>query len=189
MIERGEIRPLIVVAVTYSAKNPFAEIRPEFTRALRECVLPYLAEHYSVYGSVGSDGTLNLERKHFALAGFSLASMMNWESVMADDLDYIAYWGNFSGNVTTPQQLVDILGQADTERWPIDYLYASVGGVEADRYRDESRYTRSVELCAELVEGENCHFDVIDHYPHRFDTWYVSLYNCMQVFFLNQYAP
>lgn len=189
MIERGDCEPLIVVSAEYRFFGSPAEISGPFSRELREGVLPYVVANYSTWASLDEDGKLIPAREHFAFAAASFGSMIMWGGMIEDCADVFAYWGGFSGNVTTTDGMVAEINAAAEAGYVPQMLYAGGGAQEESSYSDQRRFAETVERCECLGEGNTAYHFIKDR-EHAYATWDMCLYNCLLVFFRNSHeAP
>ena len=186
MIERGECEPLIVVSTEYRYFGTPAEVSGPYSRELREGILPYIVENYPTYASLDPEGRLVPAREHFAFSAASFGSMIMWGGMIESCGDIFAYWGGYSGNVTTTEDMVAELNAAGDAGYAPLMIYAGGGSLEESSYSDQRRFAQAVEQCDYLSNG-NAVYHFIKDREHAYSTWDMCLYNSLLVFYRNSH--
>jgi GH35 family endo-1,4-beta-xylanase/enterochelin esterase-like enzyme len=94
MIMNGDLEPLIVVTPTFNGGNCTAQ---NFYQEFRTNVIPFVEDKYSTYAESTTPEGIKASRKHRAFGGFSMGGLTTW-TVMANCLDYVAYYMPLSGD-------------------------------------------------------------------------------------------
>ncbi len=94
MIMEGKLEPMIVVTPTFNGGNCTAQ---NFYEEFRKDVIPFVEGKYSTYAESTSEADIEASRMHRAYGGFSMGSVSTW-AVMANCLDYVAYYMPLSGD-------------------------------------------------------------------------------------------
>lgn len=188
MIALGYVEPLIVVSVEYRNLGRPDEVAAPFGEELRNCVLPFIVKNYSTYASIDENGELVPARRHFGIAGASFGSMVLWGGMIADCSDLFAYWGCFSGNVATVEEMCADISAAAEAGYTPDYILAAGGTNEISTRADERRVEEAIDASDYLLRGGNAIYLVLQGGDHNYSSWNVCMYNCLQVFFRNIHA-
>ena len=188
MIALGYTDPLIVVSVEYRNIGRPGEVAGPFGEELRKCVLPFIAKNYSTYASFDEDGEFVPARRHFAIAGASFGSMILWEGMMVDCGDLFAYWGCFSGNVATAEEMCATVETAAEAGYTPDFIFSSGGSKEKDTISESRRVEEAIDSSDFLMRGGNAMYLILEGGDHIYSSWNVCLYDCLQVFFRNIHA-
>lgn len=188
LIEQGVIEPMIVVTVEYYHLGTPAVISVTYGRDLRERVLPYLAEHYATYASIGEDGEFIAAPEHFAYVGASFGAMIGWQ-LMPKSTDLFSFWGLLSGGFSTEEEMAYQINNGIWRDYPIHWLYAGDG----ERAQGWVPYLRKIEAvdksCDCLAMDKNLSFLAVKDTEHEVAAWDVGLINCLQVFFHSRFDP
>lgn len=97
MIEKGDMRPLIVVAPTFDAENKPQEFDRAVTevklfhRDLLENLMPAVEGRYRTYAPLPTKEGFAASRDHRGFGGFSMGSVTTWEQFIQNS-DYISYF-------------------------------------------------------------------------------------------------
>ncbi len=188
LIEQGLIEPVIVVAVEYYHHGHPDEIAVPYGKDLRERVLPFLAEHYATYASIGEDGKFIAAPEHFAYVGASFGAMIGWH-LLPHNTDLFGYWGLLSGAFTDDEEMAAWINAGVSEEHPILWLYAG-DGEKAHGWQPYLHRVEALdELCACLETDKNLSFVAVKDTAHDFGAWNTGLINCLQIFFRNRFEP
>ena len=188
MIAGGYADPLIVVAVEYYLHDGPEQSAVSLEQNLRWYILPFLAENYSTYASVDEHGILVPSPEHFAFVGASFGSMIGWQ-MLPDCTDLFSYWGLLSGAFQHNEQLLARINAGVGDANPIRMLYAGDGKLAPGWSAYRNRIALVAKECDCFEEGKNILFLLAENTAHSFSTWNMGLYNCLQVFFRNEYIP
>ena len=198
LIEKGEIKPLIVVSPTFYTDDDgndygtsVAELRAfhnDFTNGL----MPAVEGKYHTYAASASDEGLKASRDHRAFGGFSLGSVTTWMQ-FCYNYDYIRYFIPMSGSCWyyggfgdfQTEKNVDLIEQLVKDN-DLDergyFIYHAVG--TWDGVREQSLLQADEMLSREDVFTP-------DHYvfyqrkggQHDYDSIQEFLYNALPVIF------
>jgi len=197
LIERGEIRPLIIVSATFYNENSntdfsssIAEFR-QFHRDFEDHLMPTVEGLFHTYANSTSPKDLKASRDHRAFGGFSLGSVTTWLQ-FCYDYDYIRYFLPMSGscwyygtygdfqiekNVDFIEQLVKD-NDLDSKGY---FIYHAVGTQDAVK-------SQSIDMADEMLTRE---IFTPEHYVfyqkqggyHDFNAVQEYLYNALPLFF------
>ena len=134
MIEKGHIKPVIVVTPTYAVpgKDEFW-CSTNFWYELNNYLIPTFESTYNTYAKDVTPEGLRASRTHRAASGFSMGSMSCWYTFQ-HSLDYIAYYmpccagAGFGNDMTVAAaQLADSVTKAGYTKDDF-FIYAGCGG-------------------------------------------------------------
>ena len=188
LIAGGYIEPLIVVAVEYYLHDGPEQSAVYFEQNLRWFILPFLAENYATYATVDEYGILVPSPEHFALVGASYGAMIGWQ-ILPDCADLFSYWGLLSGAFKHNEEMIARINAGVGEETPIRMLYAGDGKLAPGYSAYRNRIKQVTKECACFEEGNNIIFLLAENTEHGFSTWNMGLYNCLQIFFRNEFVP
>lgn len=184
MLHDGKIEPTIFVAPTYVTKHDGKEISDfeGFEKELRNDIIPFIEAKYATYASGDvSEENLIATRAHRAFCGYSMGSICTLQSAMMRNLDYIGYFGAFSGAKTD----IDAFKEA-IEGFGLDVFYMYNGNGTNDIAHDEHEKF-AADILKKMPEtfrnGKNFAWIDFKGGSHAYNCWLVDLYNCMLVFF------
>ena len=190
MIERGDIKPLIVVAATFDNGNEpqdFARSVEElsvFHNDFRDALLPFIDSHFNT----------NASRNSRAFSGFSLGAVTTWYEFYYNN-DLIKYFLPLSGDCWImgtyggryqPQATTDRLEQLVQEKGytAADYeIYAAVG--TRDPIWDQVNNQLTEMLTRSTFSGGNIRYAVKQGGHHDYDAIAEYLYNALPLYFGN----
>ena len=190
MIERGDIKPLIVVAATFDNGNEpqdFARSVEElsvFHNNFRDALLPFIDSHFNT----------NAVRDSRAFSGFSLGAVTTWYEFYYNN-DLIKYFLPLSGDCWImgtyggryqPQATTDRLEQLVQEKGytAADYeIYAAVG--TRDPIWDQVNNQLTEMLTRSTFSGGNIRYAVKQGGHHDYDAIAEYLYNALPLYFGN----
>ena len=190
MIERGDIKPLIVVAATFDNENKpqdFARSVEElsvFHNDFRDALLPFIDSHFNT----------NASRNSRAFSGFSLGAVTTWYEFCYNS-DLIKYFLPLSGDCWImgtyggryqPQATTDRLEQLVQEKGytAADYeIYAAVG--TRDPIWDQVNNQLTEMLARRTFSGGNVRYAVKQGGRHDYDAIAEYLYNALPLYFGN----
>ena len=188
MIERGDIKPLIVVAATFDNENKpqdFARSVEElsvFHNDFRDALLPFIDSHFNT----------NASRNSRAFSGFSLGAVTAWYEFCYNN-DLIKYFLPLSGDCWImgtyggryqPQATTDRLEQLVQEKGytAADYeIYAAVG--TRDPIWDQVNNQLTEMLARGTFSGGNIRYVVKQGGRHDYDAIVEYLYNALPLYF------
>ncbi|MBR0231708.1 MAG: esterase [Clostridia bacterium] len=197
LIEKGDIKPIIIVSATFYNENSdrdfsssIEEFR-QFHRDFEENLMPTVEGMYHTYAKSTSEADLKASRDHRAFGGFSLGSVTTWLQ-FCYDYDYIRWFLPMSGscwyygtygdfqiekNVDFIEQLVK---NNDLDRRGY-FIYHAVG-------TNDTVKSQSIDMADEMLTRETF---TPDHYVfyqkdggyHDFNAVQEYLYNALPLFF------
>lgn len=190
MVALGTARECIIVTPTFYINsgnqlqyNRYRE-QDQFTMELRNDILPLIVEKFSTYASAPTQEAISQAREHFAYAGLSMGSIYGFNAVLPMCLDLFGWFGEFSGSECWPDLVISALN-AQTDRYPIYWLY-NAAGLNDTMYKNHiDQYRLLVQNCRGLTEGVNASFTSIRGVMHEYRAWGTGLYNFLLVVFAN----
>ena len=184
MIASGEISPLIVVTPTFyvedDCKDDLDQLTYSFKQELREDLIPAVEGAFSTYAEGTQPEDLIASRDHRAFAGLSRGAVTMFHSAFCGCLDYISYFGGFSGCRTGADYFRTCLQAGEFAKYPIHYLYCASGNMDFALPGQVSDYAGLLEVEPRLVDGENYSFDIFPMRYHSWGNWHLALYNFLQ---------
>ena len=197
LIERGEIKPLIIVSATFYNENSntdfsssIAEFR-QFHRDFEDHLMPTVEGRFHTYADSNSPEDLKASRDHRAFGGFSLGSVTTWLQFCYDS-DYIRsfipmsgscwYYGTYGDfqiekNVDFIEQLVKD-NDLDERGY---FIYHAVG--TNDAVKSQSIDMANEMLSRETFTPEHYVFYQKDGGYHDFNAVQEYLYNALPLIF------
>lgn len=188
MIEKGDIKPLIVVAATFDNENEpqdFARSVEElsvFHNDFRDALLPFIDSHFNT----------NASRNSRAFSGFSLGAVTAWYEFCYNN-DLIKYFLPLSGDCWImgtyggryrPKETADRLEQIIREKryTASDYeIYAAVG--TRDPIWDQVNNQLTEMLARRTFSGGNVRYAVKEGGRHDYEAIAEYLYNALPLYF------
>ncbi len=201
MVAQGLCKPVILVTPTwYSPETPYttqeeynADPNPDgwtsaFAAELRNDLIPAVEAKYSTYaGGDTSSEKLIETRDHRAFCGVSRGSMTVMKSGLLQNLDYIGYFGNFSGVWTEVSELKSALTDPAFASYPVRYWYNGTGDADTVGGANEHHpvfFTEALkEMPDKFTNGVNAAMVVKKTSGHDYNAWLADFYNAMLVFF------
>ena len=184
MIADGEIDPLIVVTPTFyvedDCKDDLDQLTYSFKEELRNDLIPAIESRFSTYAKSTDPQELTASRDHRAFAGLSRGSVTMFHSALCGCLDYISYFGGFSGSRTGAEYFKTNLQSAEFGAYPINYLYCTSGNMDFALPGQISDYAALLDVEPRLKDGENFAFDVYPMRYHSWGNWHLALFNFLQ---------
>lgn len=105
LIENGEVRPMIVVSVTYYDDNKDEEtsdydmeILNSFGKELRNDIVPFVESKYSTYAKSTDPEGLKASRDHRIMGGFSMGGVTTCQQI-CESMDYFRFYMPVSGSL------------------------------------------------------------------------------------------
>ena len=201
MVAQGLCKPVILVTPTwYSPETAYttqeeynADPNPDgwtaaFGAELRNDLIPAVEAKYSTYaGGDTSPEKLIATREHRAFCGVSRGSMTVMKSGLMQNLDYIAYFGNFSGVWTEVSELKAALTDPAFDSYAIGYWYNGTGDADtvggANEHHPVFFEGALKEMPGKFINGLNAAMIVKKTSGHDYNAWLSDFYNVMLVFF------
>lgn len=210
MVKAGTCAETIVISTTYNAtpagyeeraaelfegngapddsgdndNQPNIVLTEEFYQELRNDLIPAVVSAYSTYAAGdGSIESIIASRGHRGFAGFSMGSCTTFRAGICHSTDIIAYFGNYSGSLTSPSKIEDALN-GEFADYEIKYWYNGNGtdDMAHDEHHDTWK-TVVADMPDRFVDGESTCFVDFDGGTHSYNCWVVHLYNSLLVFF------
>jgi len=198
MIEKGDMKPVIIVSATFYNDNTGTDFGSSvrafraFHQDFENDLMPAVEGKYHTYAKSVSDEDLKASRDHRAFGGFSLGAVTTWLE-FCHDYDYIRcflpmsgsswYYGGYGDfqierNVNFIEQLVKD-NDLDERGY---FIYHAVGTNDAVK-------SQSIDMAEEMLSRNEIFTP--DHYVfyqkdggyHDFDAVREYLYNALPVFF------
>lgn len=187
-IERGIIKPMIIVTPTFYVENDAADdldkLTYSFANELRNDLMPTVESRYATYADSADDAGFVASRDHRAFAGLSRGAVTTYHSVLCQSLDYFSWFGTFSGSRTTADDLKRAIQSDKFADYSINYLYASTGTFDFAMPGQIQDYRAMLSAEPRLKAGENTRFDVFPMRYHSSGNWHLALYNFLQHVFV-----
>ncbi len=186
MIRNGDCEPCIIVTPSYyygdkQLDNEIHDLFPlYFYEELREVIIPLVESKYLTYaGRDVTDESLTASRDYRAMAGFSRGSRTTLDSGMLNCLDWISYFGCFSGAAVDGSDVDKVLTSEAFAPFDIKFMYNGVGRCDYTRSSHVESYYSIMENCDKLKEGVNA--VLVDKYgfEHDADNRTLDLFNFM----------
>lgn len=186
-IYTGVCEPMIAVSLSWCDDlypTEAAQIKDcrQVGQELRNVILPYLAEHYSLYAENGSDEELIKNRAHVAYYGLSYGALMVHQAAIPWNLDRIgsfAVCSTASSNISWAAEAIH-----SNPDLPI-YLYMC--GYSCDEISKPTTHDAYALLQEEFPEvfrdGENSFEIEFGELGHTTDLFDAMLYNMLQMVF------
>lgn len=195
MIYYGDIEPLIVVAPTFYSyglygddnMSSITEMTPvkqnsnnNFGRELRNDIIPAVESAYSTYAEDVTEEGLIASRDHRAMAGLSNGCRITLQGGMAENFDYISWFGCFSSSVDS-EIILDALNSEKFSGYKLNYMF-NADGIYDFAYNAHTRMVRELMEDDKFTE-ENTEYVQIAFGYHSARSWRVGLYDALQRFF------
>ena len=197
MIGTGVCEPCIIVAPTYyrgdEADRNADYITEHFCHELRRDLIPAVESAFSTYcGGDVSEENLIKTRNHRAFAGLSLGSMTTYRAAFYNNFDLFSWYGPFSGccgpfgnHDVEVERIQKTLAEGEAKGLTLDYMFCCNGDKDIAYSEHLDIMGRALEVCPQLVPGENYDFYVIPGGVHDMKAWQLHLYHALQIFFKN----
>lgn len=184
MIDKGYIKPVIVVTPTWYVENDFEDdldkLTYSFAEELSTDVIPFVEKQFSTYANrTVTVSSLVASREHRAFAGLSRGSATVFHSGINQNLDYFSKFACFSACMTTEEEFEDGLYK---DIYSIDYLYNTTGTFDFMAREHWNSVQKLYENGSKISE-KNSKFTVFPMRYHSMGSWHVALYNTLQLFY------
>lgn len=191
LIYYGDISPLIVVTPTWyevpdgtweeSVCEPLID---SFNAEFRNDLIPAAEGRYSTYagGDLSAD-SLIASRRHRAFTGLSRGASATYRSALCGSLDYVSWFGAFSGCGTDEAYFEAHLRSEALREYPIDYLYNTSGTFDFALRGHVREFEELLATESRLVPDQNCSMDVLPMRYHSMGSWHIALYNFLLLIF------
>ncbi len=173
LIDRGEIRPFIVV--TPNGRGGHSEGYESFytfDQELRHDLLPALAERYAV------DIT---DRDLCAMAGLSMGGMQTINLGLGNCLDLFSWFGAFSAAPTSNTAATIAAMLNTTEGLPIHMFYNICGTEDTIALSAASGAVNQLANLTDKLDDSNFIVQLVPG-GHDFSVWYLGFYNFARLF-------
>lgn len=188
-IEKGEIRPIIIVCPTYNNESP--EDSSDYTLAYYTLTVNYHNElandlilqvesKYSTYAKSTSHEDLVGSREHRAFGGFSMGSVTTWHTFI-NNLDYFKYFITSSGAVDPDKIDSSIQKQGYTKD---DFFMMSFTGTEdfaGSGFQSLIGYLKN--SSSKNFDDNNLNFKIKQGYSHDHVAFMTYMYNGLLGFY------
>lgn len=195
MIADGICEPCVIVTPTYyrgDEKDKNAEyVTEHFCVELRRDLIPAVEKEFSTFacGDV-SEENLVKTRAHRAFAGLSLGSMTTYRAAFYNNYDLFSWYGPFSG-CCGPRgdrdrevgRIKETLLSGYEKGLKLDFMFCCNGDKDIAYAEHIDIMGKALEVCPQLVPGENYDFFTIPGGVHDMKAWQLHLYHALQVFF------
>ena len=190
LIYRGDIPPLLVVTPTWYEGEDHTwdagvcePLTYAFNEEFRNDLLPATEGTYSTYAADLSAESIAASRAHRAFAGLSRGAVTTFRSAMCGSLDYVGWFGAFSGCRTDTAYFEEHLRSPALRDLPIYYLYNANGTFDFALRGHVRDFQALLESESRLVLNKNCSMDVFPMRYHSMGSWHIALYNFLQKIF------
>ncbi len=198
MIEKKELKPLIVVAPTFDTENA----PQEFSRAAHEAMafhsdflndlLPAVEGRYRTYAPSPTKAGFMASRDHRGFGGFSLGSVTTWEQFIYNS-DYIRYflpmssgcWHCGGYGAGRPRENTDLFVKTVTEKRLNErgyFIYACTGTNDTLRYETDAQMNEMLSRKDVFTSGHVVYY-MKNGGLHDYSAEYEYLYNALPLFF------
>ena len=195
MFADGICEPCVIVTPTYyrgdeGDKN--AEyVTEHFAVELRRDLIPAVEKEFSTYaGGDVSEANLIATRSHRAFAGLSLGSMTTYRAAFYNNYDLFSWYGPFSGccgpfGIRDHEvvRIKETLANGYEKGLKLDFMFCCNGDEDIAYPEHIEIMTKALEVCPQLVPGENYDFYTIPGGVHDMKAWQLHLYHALQIFF------
>lgn len=197
MIEKGDIKPIIIVSATFyneNSKDDFDSSVEElrlFHHDFIDNLMPTIESKYKTYAKSTSKEDLIASRDHRTFGGFSLGSVTTWLEFCYDH-DYIRnyipmsascwYYGNFGEYY--PKETADFFEEIIKDKYLNErgyYIYATVGTL--DPMMSEVDYQMNEMLSRDMFDNKHVVYYKKENGIHDFVAVQEFLYNAFMVLF------
>jgi enterochelin esterase-like enzyme len=196
MIYYGDIRPTIVVAPTFYSYGLYGddtmtsikEVTPvkknsteNFGMELRNDIIPAVESAFSTYAEDVSQEGLTASRDHRAMAGLSNGCRITYSGGMAENFDYISWFGCYSSSVDSAL-ILDALNSEQFADYKLNYMF-NADGIYDFAYNGHKKMVDAL-LKSDRFTEENTEYVQIAFGYHSARSWRVGFYDSLQRFFL-----
>jgi len=189
LIASGNIDPLIVVTPTFYVEDDFKDtgldpLTYSFKDELRNDLMPAAEGKYATYAKSCDEEGFRDSRDHRAFAGLSRGAVTTYHSALCGSLDYISWFGTFSGSRTDAGYFKETLQSDELKEYPIHYLYVTSGTFDFALPRQCQDNDGLLVVEPRLTEGLNTDMDIFPMRYHSMGNWHLALYNLLQRVFV-----
>lgn len=190
MIYYGDIQPLIIVTPTWYVEDDcligdeIEKLTYSFKDELRNDLIPQVEKKYSTFacGNV-EENNLIATRDYRAMAGLSRGSATTFRSGISKNLDYISWFGAFSGCLTDWEYFEKYMNGDGMSEYSINYLYNTAGTFDFLTREHVKNFKLLLQNDDRLILNRNCSMDVFPMRYHSMASWHIALYNFLQKIF------
>ncbi len=196
LIAEDIIDPLLVVTPTFysyglygdDAVKDVREATPvktlssaNFSKELRNDIIPMVESTYSTYAEDTSEKALANSREHRAIAGLSNGARITLNAGIIDSFDYFSEFGCFSSSIDS-KTLLDALHQEKYQNYSLNCFTAGAG-IYDFAYHNLKKMMDEIEKDSLFHKEENTYFFDVDFGYHSSRSWRVCFYDSLLVFF------
>ncbi len=190
LIYYGDISPLIVVTPTWYESDDYTwdasvcdPLTESFNEEFRSDLLPAVEGKYSTYAADLTAEGIAASRAHRAFAGLSRGAVTTYRSGLCGSLDYVGWFGAFSGCSTDAAYWAERAASAAFGDLPVYYLYNTSGTFDFTLRGHVRDFDALLAAEPRLVLDKNCSMDVFPMRYHSMGSWHLALYNFLQKIF------
>ena len=179
MILKGEIEPFIIVCPNGRSSRDFDNTNSNynsfylFGKELRNDLIPYMEEHYSVY----------TDRDHRAIAGLSMGGMQTINIGICECLDLFSWFGAFSAAPSSKiaSQIAALLN-ANPEL-KVNYFYNICGLQDTIAIASATNAAQLLPRLTDQIDpAVNFTWQTLNG-GHDFNIWYLGFFNFSRIVF------
>ena len=198
MIENGDIKPLVVVSVTFDAENApqdFGRSVKElslFHNDFRNNLVPFIESNFHTYAEAVTEDGLAASRGHRAFGGFSLGAVTTWYQFIYN-LDYVKYFLPMSGDCWVlgtyggryhPVETTEYLETLITDNGYAEddfYVCSAIGTSDPIWYQVDNQMQAMLQ--SSIFTEKNLHYAVKRQGQHDMNAVQEYIYNAVPMFF------
>lgn len=196
-IEKNEIKPLIIVLLTYNNTsnkdswdfNLAIKLTDRYHNELVNDLIPAVESKYSTYAEDTTLNGIKKSRNHRCFGGFSMGSVNTW-CTFRYCLDYFRYFIPISGNYSTSGEYIASFVK-NSGHFPQDFFIFSASGTSdfafpafKEQIYSMSKVKNMFKFANNEKEG-NLIFFVKEGYEHNYEAAYEYIYNALKFFWQN----
>ena len=187
-IYNGVCEPLIAVAVSWCDAGSYTEPMNskdynQVAKEMRNIILPYIADHYSVYAPSGAEEDLINNRDHVAFYGLSYGALMIQFGVLPGCYDLIGSYAFVSSASESMDYAASVIGESGL---PMKMFLCGYGSDEISKATTHNAYaTLQYRLPEIFRDGVNSFEIECPGFQHTLELFDTMLYNTLLVAFKN----
>lgn len=187
-IYNGVCEPMIAVGLSWCDEGKYTEPsnQKDYTQVakeLREIILPYIADHYSVYAPSGAEDDLINNRDHVAFYGLSYGALMMQFGVIPDCYDMIGSYAlvsSASDNIELASSVIQNSGL------PMKMFICGYGSDEISKGPTQSLYNLlKYRFPDQFRDGFNAYEIECPGFQHTLELFDTMLFNTLIAAFKN----
>ena len=178
--------PLIVVNISWARDYYETEPQnwidsPQMGQEIRDIILPYMIEHYSLYAENTEWSTMVANRDHVAMYGLSYGALLINKGIIPYCYDLIAWYTDASNASPHASAAVDKIKESGL---PMRMYMCSYSSDEISKETTKTAYHDILQGCKGIVvDGyTGLELEFKDH-GHSVDMFDAMVYNSLQIFF------